>query len=275
MADIIVRPIATVEEYQACQEIQRRAWGITDDSYVVPVATMISVQHAGGLVLGAFDGDVLAGFSFAYLGRVRGQWALYSQLTGVNPDVQDRGVGRLLKLYQRDWARQQGLALVVWSFDPMQRGNANFNFNVLGAFCRAYEPNYFGERSDTLSAGLDSDRLICEWPVEGSPYHLRETMPPLALVASPVSGAPPPFHVDEAVRQAVAAQRNLTIAVPWALSALREQAPAAAREWQASVRAAFSFAFAEGYIAVAFGQQRDHIPACWYTLCHAEVALSH
>src|SRR6266508_801426 len=104
---VTIRPVETVGEYRACQEVQRRAWGITEDGYVVPVATMISVQHAGGLVLGAFQGERLIGFAFGYLGRVRGRWALYSQLAGVDPGVQASGIGGMLKQAQREWARQQ------------------------------------------------------------------------------------------------------------------------------------------------------------------------
>ena len=133
---ITVRPVETVEEYRACQQIQRQAWGITEEGYVVPVATMISVQHAGGLVLGAFEGERLVGFTFGYLGRVRGRWALYSQLAGVDPSVQDRGVGGQLKHAQRAWAKEQGLARVTWSIDPLQARNANRNLHRLGAFCR-------------------------------------------------------------------------------------------------------------------------------------------
>src|SRR5437763_3997544 len=94
-AAVTIRPVETVAEYRACQELQRRVWGISEDGYVVPVATMVSVQHAGGLVLGAFlhdagaaGGERLAGFAFGYLGRiggpVGGRWALYSQLAAVD-----------------------------------------------------------------------------------------------------------------------------------------------------------------------------------------------
>src|SRR5437899_5486318 len=103
-APVTVRPVETIQEYRACQEVQRRAWGITEDGYVVPVATMISVQHAGGLVLGAFIPDEnstgderLAGFAFGYLGRVDGRWALYSQLAAVDESLRDLGLGAGLK----------------------------------------------------------------------------------------------------------------------------------------------------------------------------------
>ncbi len=220
---ITVRPVETVAEYRACQEIQRQAWGIAEDGYVVPVATMVSVQHAGGLVLGAFRGGRLVGFAFGYLGRVRGRWALYSQLAGVDPGVQASGIGGRLKAAQRAWAKEQGLALVAWSFDPLQAGNANFNLHRLGATSRTYEANYFGERSDALNAGLDTDRLLVEWPTDDSPRRWG----------------------DEVVE----------IDIPPDLAALKSADPDGARAWQVRVRGAFQRAFAAGYVAMDFARQ--------------------
>src|ERR671935_1923075 len=65
-----VRDVRGVAELRACQALQRRAWGITEDGYVVPVATMAAAQKVGGQVLGAFDAqEQLLGFTFAFIGR--------------------------------------------------------------------------------------------------------------------------------------------------------------------------------------------------------------
>ncbi|MHB8578176.1 MAG: hypothetical protein ACYDCQ_22930 [Dehalococcoidia bacterium] len=249
---VTIRPVETVEEYRVCQELQRRAWGITEDGYIVPVATMISVQHAGGLVLGAFvsergDGappasspsiggggagsERLAGFAFGYLGRVAGRWALYSQLAAVDESLRSLSLGGRLKQAQRAWAREQGLELVAWSFDPLQAGNANFNLHRLGAFCRTYHVNYFGERSDALNAGLDSDRLLAEWPVEATPDSWRDD-----------GDEPLDF---------------IRIEIPAEIVAMRERDAALARAWQTAVREAFGRAFAAGYVAVDFERQGE------------------
>ena len=76
-----------------------RAWGITDDSYLVPIATMVGANLHGGLVLGAFlPGGEAVAMSFAFLGRIEGRLCLYSQLTGVVPGYQSRGLGYQIKL---------------------------------------------------------------------------------------------------------------------------------------------------------------------------------
>jgi predicted GNAT superfamily acetyltransferase len=250
---ITVRPVESVEEYRACQQIQRQAWGITEDGYVVPVATMISVQHAGGLVLGAFDEGQLVGFAFGYLGRVRGRWALYSQLAGVDPTVQDRGVGRQLKLAQRQWAKEQGLALVAWSYDPLQAGNANFNLRRLGAFSRTYEVNYFGERTDALNAGLDTDRLLVEWPVDDVPA------PWAASNVRPmrVGGWQLNDSLDQEIADAATANAVIEVEIPMDLPRIKSRDPDLARAWQQSVRTWMLAAFARGYVACDFVREQD------------------
>lgn len=252
---VTVRPVATHAEYRACQELQRRAWGITEDGYVVPVATMISVQHAGGLVLGAFvaseDGERLAGFAFAYLGRVGGRLALYSQLAAVDEALRDLGLGSRLKQTQRDWAREQGLDLVAWSFDPLQAGNANFNLRRLGAFCRVYYVNYFGERSDSLNAGLDSDRLLAEWPVAEGRCREKPVGPPRDLIGD--DGGP------RCLWEPTASTADLLrIEIPGQIGELRQREPALARAWQLAVREAFQQSFAAGYAAVDVQREQLH-----------------
>src|SRR5690349_14092240 len=162
---VTVRDVRGAEELRACQELQRKAWGITEDGYVVPVATMAAVQKVGGLILGAFDesNQLLIGFAFAFLGKLNGRLVLWSQLTGVHPAHQSTGVGRLLKFEQRKRAREMGLEAVAWAFDPLQASNAAFNLGVLGATSRMYEVDMYGSRTDALNVGLATDRLLAEW----------------------------------------------------------------------------------------------------------------
>ncbi len=165
-----IRDVRGPAELRECQALQRRAWGITEDGYLVPVATMAAVQKVGGSVLGAFERDGrLLGFAFAFLGRLDGRDILYSQLAAVSPEAQSRGIGRQLKLEQRRRAQAMGLEAVVWAFDPLQASNAFFNLGVLGARCRHYEVDLYGSRSDALNMGLATDRLMAEWPTEREP----------------------------------------------------------------------------------------------------------
>lgn len=247
---ITVRRVATPAEYLACQEVQRRAWGLTTPGYVVPVATMVGAQLHGGQVLGAFlpDGR-LVGFSFAFLGRIHGRLCLYSQLAAVDPDYQGRGIGGMLKQAQRAIALSEGLDLMAWAFDPLQAGNGNFNLNKIGATSRTYIVDMYGPRTDALNAGLAAtDRLIAEW-------ELREERRPPAVSEAPELIA---SAVDEhglrlarGVRD-VLGEPYLLLEVPTDLERLRSADPAHVTAWRETTRAAFLAAFAAGYRAVGF-----------------------
>ena len=147
--EITFRRAETIADYRACQEAQRQAWGIDDEGYLVPVATMVGANLHGGLVLGGFlpSGAAVA-MSFAFLGRIERQLCLYSQLTGVVSGYQSRGLGYRIKLLQRNIARGEGIEIIAWAFDPLQAGNAHFNLARLGATAGRYVANMYGERTD-------------------------------------------------------------------------------------------------------------------------------
>jgi predicted GNAT superfamily acetyltransferase len=245
-----VRDVQGTDELRACQELQRKAWGITEDGYVVPVATMASAQRVGGLILGAFDGSQLIGFAFAFLGKLDGRLVLWSQLTGVHPAHQSTGVGRLLKLEQRRRAREMGLEAVAWAFDPLQAANAAFNLGVLGATAHTYEVDMYGARSDALNVGLATDRLVAEWATSGEPGGRTSAWPDavdlLEVSAGQVTGVRNvPDDADAA---------HLTIEVPARISDLKSLGMAAATAWQLALRRAFQSAFGSGYIVSGFSR---------------------
>jgi predicted GNAT superfamily acetyltransferase len=259
---VTVRDVRGAEELRACQELQRRAWGITEDGYVLPVATMAGAQKVGGLILGAFDHDNrLIGFAFAFLGRLKDRLILYSQLTGVHPAHQSTGVGRLLKFEQQRRAREMGLEAVVWAFDPLQASNAAFNLGVLGATCRTYEVDMYGSRSDTLNAGLATDRLLAEWPTATPPSgRTDEWADALDLIETKRLESLGFDEVDQ-VRTIPADAAHLHLEIPPNISNLKTYGPTnSAVAWQQAIRDAFQTAFAAGFVAVGFSRANPHRP---------------
>jgi len=105
----------------------------------------------------------LVGFTLAMPGLRNGGAYLHSHMTGVLADYRDRGVGRMLKLFQREEALSRDIRLVEWTFDPLEMRNAHFNLNRLGAIARRYAPNMYGITSSPLHRGLATDRLVAEW----------------------------------------------------------------------------------------------------------------
>jgi predicted GNAT superfamily acetyltransferase len=240
---ITIRRAESPADYAACQEAQRRAWGLADEGYVVPVATMVGAQHHGGLVLGAFLPDATAvGLSFAFLGRVGQQWCLYSQLTGVVPGYQGRGLGAKIKEIQRDHARSIGLDFIAWSFDPLQAGNAHFNLHRLGASAGRYLENMYGFRTDALNLGVPTDRLIAEWPVTPGARSPIEGIGWPRLVEGP--DEPKVEEFDP-----VAGSPILLVEIPADIRRIRSEDPARAERWRSTISKALAAAFEVSYRA--------------------------
>jgi predicted GNAT superfamily acetyltransferase len=84
-------------------------------------------------------------------------------MLAVRKDHRNSGLGRRLKLMQRDDALARGIELIEWTFDPLEIKNAYLNVEKLGAIVRRYNINQYGITSSPLQGGLPSDRLIAEW----------------------------------------------------------------------------------------------------------------
>lgn len=252
---VTIRAAASIADYRACQEAQKKAWGITEDGYLIPIATLVGAQLHGGLVLGAFlpDGSAVA-TSFAFLGRLDGRICLYSQLTGVISGYQSLGLGFQIKLAQRRFAEAEKIAVIAWAFDPLQAGNARFNLDKLGASASRYVENMYGERTDRLNAGVPTDRLIVEWPVIPDsrpipPDPAKAEPPVLIRTAARPDGEHEPVEV---VREEASPWVRLPI--PAEIVRLRRDHPELAEKWRISVKEAFTSAFAAGYRAVGFAR---------------------
>lgn len=161
-SEISVRICHELEEFQGCVRLQQEIWG-EDYLEIEPSAMFVVASHTGGQVLGAFAGNRMVGFTLAVAGVRNGSPYLHSHMTGVLNDFRDHGVGRMLKLFQREEALSRGIRLVEWTFDPLEMRNAHFNLNRLGAIMRRYIPNLYGITSSPLHRGIPTDRLVAEW----------------------------------------------------------------------------------------------------------------
>jgi predicted GNAT superfamily acetyltransferase len=162
---ISFRKCTTLDEFRECVSLQREIWAETDLE-IEPATMFVVAAHTGGQVLGAFDGDRLVAYTLAVAGLLRATPYLHSHHTGVHPDYRDRGVGRMLKLFQRDEALSREIRLIQWTFDPLELRNAHFNFNRLGAIARTYHRDLYGVTTSPLHRGLATDRLVAEWHLD-------------------------------------------------------------------------------------------------------------
>src|SRR5258708_7832440 len=223
---ISVRQCTSLEDFNACVALQREIWR-EQDLEVEPATMFVVASHTGGQVLGAFDGPSLVGFTLALASLRNGAPYLHSHMTGVRPSYRDRGVGRALKLFQREEALSRDIRLIEWTFDPLEARNAHFNLNRLGAICRRYLPNLYGVTTSPLHRGLATDRLVAEWALD-SPR----------VIAAVAQG-----HVEPAIEAAY-------ITLPADLERRKAEEPDRLQDVQEKLRSEFSKWFGRGHAAV-------------------------
>ncbi len=154
----------------------------------------------------------------------------HSHMAGVAPEWQNRGLGTALKLAQREAVLAQGLNLITWTYDPLEARNATLNIHKLGAICRTYHREYYGEMRDTLNAGVASDRFEVEWWLD----------------------KPSTFNSQPATR--------LEIDIPRDFQSMKRADINLARAWRMRTRLQFEDAFAQGYRGLRFCSGRQTAP---------------
>lgn len=267
--DITIRPLRTREDCEAGVRLQRDIWG-RDFADVAPATLLQVCQRVGGVASGAFapDGRLL-GFVFGISGVRDGAPAHWSDMLAVRPEARGLGLGRRLKLHQRERLLAAGVERVRWSFDPLVARNARLNLTALGAEPVEYVPDMYGDTASVLHRGLDTDRLIVEWrlrdpAVERILAGRRPEVPaeartaPVATAAPPGAEPPPPPRAPW-----------VRVELPAHIEHLKTADPDAARRWQHHLRRAFTTFFDDPRARVA-GLHRDAAAGRWFYLVRTE-----
>jgi predicted GNAT superfamily acetyltransferase len=184
MNPIDIRPCEGLDDFNACVQLQIDVWGYGDRD-VIPRRVFVVAKKIGGQVVGAFAGEDLVGFAMALPGIFQGQPYLHSHMLAVNPNYRNQGIGRRLKLSQRDEALARGIKRMEWTFDPLEIKNSFLNIAKLGTVVRRYEPNFYGVSSSRLHGEVPTDRLCAEWCLDSD------------RVRSVLAGNPAPTPVVE------------------------------------------------------------------------------
>ncbi|MCX6597248.1 MAG: acetyltransferase [Acidobacteria bacterium] len=227
--EITVRQLTQNAEFVEAVKLQKTIWGF-EDIDLLPVRLFVVASKVGGHVFGAYDGDKMVAFCLAIPGLKAGRkYYLHSHMLGVLDGYRDLGLGRRLKLAQRDEAMTRDIDLIEWTFDPLELKNAFFNIERLGAVIRRFVFNQYGTTSSSLHAGLPTDRCIPEWYINSS------------RVRNLLAGQPEP-------RPEIVAR----IDVPSNIGDIKRTDPARAREIQKSVSEQFDRYLSQGLAVVAF-----------------------
>jgi predicted GNAT superfamily acetyltransferase len=226
---IDIHQLATLDEFAAAVRLQREIWGF-EDLELLPLRLFVVASRIGGQVLGAFDAGKMIAFCLCIPGlKPNGKAYLHSHMLGVLSKYRDTGVGRKLKLKQRDYAVASGVDLIEWTFDPLEIKNAFFNIERLGAIVRRYVHNQYGTTSSHLHGGLPTDRLVAEWWIRSQRVQ--------AFCSSQPFERPTPQE---------------RVVVPSNIADIRQHDPQRAREIQASLGEQFEQQFRAGLAVIGF-----------------------
>lgn len=230
-AVIEIRQLFELEEFAEVLRLQQVIWGFADVE-LLPLRFLVVVTKVGGHVFGAFDMShdppAMVGFCFAIPGVKGGHPYLHSHMLGVLPQYHNHGIGRRLKLRQREDALARGINLIEWTFDPLELKNAFLNIEKLGAIVRRYSENQYGVTASPLHGGLPTDRCVAEWWI-ASPR-----------VLATLAGEKVEHHPQG------------SIAFPVDISHIRSEDPTRAREIQKANAEKFQRAFESGLAVTGF-----------------------
>ena len=256
---VVVRPLASVEEFSWLEPLQKRVWGFVDAD-TVPLHVLVAVAHNGGTTIGAFDPerhgpDSLVGMTFGFDGHDELGAKHHSHQLGVDPRMRGLGIGARLKWAQRDQVLSQGRRRVTWTFDPLMAANAWFNIRTLGGVASRYIVDVYGQIRDELNRGLPTDRLVVDWWIDaprvasrterrvGVAPQAAERMPDV-LVTRHQQGRPhrqvDGWRVPDA--------NEVRLELPRDLLRLKVDDPELAVAWRHASRDALLHLFAHGYV---------------------------
>jgi len=187
---IVIRKCQQLDEMRACVVLQKEVWNFSDAD-LVPLRMFVVAEKVGGQVIGAFAGNEMVGFALSIPGARGGHLYLHSHMLAVRKQHQNAGLGRRMKLFQREDALARGFELIEWTFDPLEIKNAYLNIEKLGAVARRYSVNQYGITSSPLQGGLPTDRLVAEWWLKSKRVEMllqngkRPRMETLATISVP------------------------------------------------------------------------------------------
>ena len=233
---IEIRLLHCADEMTAVVDVFQQVWGSVTE--LIRIELLMAIAHSGGYVGAAYERDSegaerILGASVAFLARHQGELALHSHITGLLPGARATGLGRAIKLHQRSWARDNGIEWIVWTYDPLVRRNAWFNIAVLGAEVHGYYESIYGEMTDAINAGDQSDRLLIAWKVDADETDsLRD--------GRDVAGAQ-------------------LVPTPDDIVTLRRTDPDAAARWRAETREALGRVLDEGRRVVGFTRSGEYV----------------
>lgn len=265
---IAIRQLRTHAEYKACVALQKETWGAVFTEMVPPSILMVS-QKIGGVAAGAFDGhDRLIGFVFGLTGVKNGRLVHWSDMLAVRPEARDLGIGKRLKLYQRELVRALGVETIYWTYDPLVARNAHLNLNRLGVDIEEYVPDMYDSDSQSdLHRGLALDRFVVAWHLSSDklPKEAGDSSAKTRERFKDTVIANTPGHDFSHSENSAEGNPRVRIEIPTDIQAVKVSSLETAAQWQDSVRQACLFYLDHGYHVAGFYRDSEN-RRCFYGL---------
>ena len=224
--------LPALKQHQLAREIFDLTWAMDAGTEITPNLLQAMV-HSGAYLSGAFIDKKIVGAAFAFPATNNGLH-LHSHMTAVLPEFRDKGVGYALKIDQWNWAKKRNYFHLSWTFDPLVRRNAKLNIAKLGVDISSYHPNFYGDMSDALNAGDESDRLMVSWRTDVDAPKARE------LIANPEIG-------------------DILIEIPEDIVAIRPKNQSESMKWRRQVREQFMAAFEKNGKVIGFSANNEYV----------------
>ncbi|MDQ7034513.1 MAG: GNAT family N-acetyltransferase [Anaerolineae bacterium] len=268
--EITIRRLYTPEEMAAAVDLQKVYWG-ENMGDLVPSHMLTSITNYGGHLHGAFVGDKMVGMLLGFLGadikcenhqNAPERMLIMSKRMVVLPQYRGHKIGENLKLAQAKYARQHGIQLVTWTFDPLLSRNAYLNLHKLGAVGQKYFEDYFGMAS--ADSVLGADRLVMNWWVRHP--HVKNH-PELDLsntpVANVVSLSPNGLLVPQEFR--LPKHAIIRLEIPIEFQPIINIDSDLAQRWRDHVRLSFQHLLEARFIATDFTRLENRV---FYVFTH-------
>jgi predicted GNAT superfamily acetyltransferase len=253
-----IRDLQTIEDLYQAIAVEKEVWGANDDDLTSPTFAIAS-REAGHLWLGAFDGDKLAGYAFAFHTMENGKPSIHSHMLAVREAYREYDLGTKLKLAQREKALAQHVHEITWTFDPLQSKNAHLNFAKLGVVSNTYKVDFYGTHSSSVLHQNRTDRLWVRWLINSRRVEDRlrgkenrpEMLDALSTLHPLISfyGEGKPKRSD---LQTALGRQRVAIEIPSNINEVEEKDSVLAREWRDATRWAFTESLQAGFFVAEF-----------------------
>jgi predicted GNAT superfamily acetyltransferase len=157
--EVVIRDARGAEIVEGCA-LLARSLAFSERDALAPWLVQTAAGH-GGLALVALAGRRPVGFSFAL---ATGGAELFSCGLAVEDGWRGRGVGRRLKLAQRECALARGLRTIRWTADPLSAPALALYLGGLGARLVGYCPDLYAAVRPSAA-----DDVLIEWSLGGAP----------------------------------------------------------------------------------------------------------